>query len=207
MKQEYYFFDGGTIEFDDKKSVKELLVHAFDVFGYYEPMGMEIVTLFQAHHPDTNTGWFTTDTTLSCADEIKNPKELCFAYHLPNIFYFAEGGWGHHMTELGNHPKIDNAVSLTIQFDDFKNTVVINGQYTFSDVIKMLKQTEYIDDNCKYIEVIPVGCARKSYAIPFRDPIMNVCLSDFEKLLEQYNSERIHLDEGEFIYHTILRIC
>lgn len=207
MKQKYCFFDGGTIEFDDKKSVKELIAYAFESFDYYEPMGMDIVTLFQAHHPDTNTGWFTTDVTLSCAEEIKNPKELCFAYYLPNVFYFAEGGWGHHMTGLGNHPSIDNAVSLSIRFGDFSNTVVINGRYTFNDIVNVLKRTEYIDNSCCFIEVIPIGCTTKSYLIPFTDPIMKACLTDFETILTQYNSERIHLAEGDFIYHSELRIC
>lgn len=207
MKQKYTFFDDGTIEFDDAKSVKELIAYAFNTFDYYEPMGMEIVTLFQAHHPDTNSGWFTTDITLSCAEEIRNCDELCFAYYLPNVFYFAEGGWGHHMPKLGNHPEIPNAVSLTIQFEDFNNTVVINGQYSFNDIICVLKRTEYIDSSCDSIEVIPIGCAYKSYLVPSSDPIMSMCLTDFVKKIEQYNSERIKLSQGEFIYHTELRIC
>ena len=49
MKQKFFFFDGGEIEFDDRRSVKELIEYAFESFGYYEPMGMEIVTLFQAN--------------------------------------------------------------------------------------------------------------------------------------------------------------
>lgn len=87
MKQEYTFCDGGTLEFDDSKSVKELIEYAFDTFGYYEPMGMDILTIFQAHHPDTNTGWVTTDVTLRCVDEIRNRDWLCFAYHLPDVFF------------------------------------------------------------------------------------------------------------------------
>ena len=207
MKQKFIFFDGGEIEFDDRKSVKELIAYAFESFDYFEPMGMDIVTLFQAHHPDTNMGWFTTDVTLSCAEEIKNPKALCFAYHLPNVFYFAEGGWGHHMTELGNHPTIDNAVALKIRFDDFRNTVVINGMYTFNDIVNVLKRTAYLSNDCNYVEVIPVGCGTKSYLIPFSDPIMKARLMDFETILDKYNSERILLSEGEFIYHIELRIC
>ena len=86
MIQKYTFCDGGTLEFDDSKSVKELIEYAFDTFGYYEPMGMDIVTLFQAHHPNTTTGWFTTDTTLRCADEIQN-RENWFgqAFYVHNI--------------------------------------------------------------------------------------------------------------------------
>ena len=206
MLQQYTFWNEGTITFNDENSVGALIAYAFGQFGYYEPFGMEIVTVFQGHHPDTNSGWITTDTTKTCAEEIKNPHELFFAYYLPNVFYFAEGGWGHHMKSLGNHPHIENATSLHIRFDDFDNTIVINGQYTFADIVNMLKTTEYIDNSCCKIKIIPVGCA-SGYDIPFSDPIMNVCLSDFEKSLEQYNAERITLSRGEYIYHTILQIC
>ena len=111
------------------------------------------------------------------------------------------------MTELENHPTIDNAVALKIRFDDFRNTVVINGMYTFNDIVNVLKRTAYLSNDCNYVEVIPVGCGTKSYLIPFSDPIMKARLMDFETILDKYNSERILLSEGEFIYHIELRIC
>ena len=206
MNRAYTFFDGGTLEFDDRKSVKELIVHAFNRFELYEPLGMDCVTLFQAHHPDTSVGWFTTDVTLSCAEEIKNPDELCFAYHMPNVFYFAEGGWGHHMKALGNRPPIDNEVALSLRFEDFNNTVIVNGKYTFTDVIGLLKRTEYIDGDCRRIKVIPIGCADKAYVLSVEDPITKVCLSEFDEMLDRYNAERIHLSGGDFIYNTELQI-
>ena len=206
MKQKYVFFDGGEIEFDDRKSVRDLIAFAFESFGYYEPMGMDIVTLFQAHHPDTNTGWFTTDVALSCAEEIRKPEELCFAYHLPNVFYFAEGGWGHHMAELGNHPPIDNAVALDIWFDDFRNTVVINGTYTLNDIVRVLRRTGYLGDDRYYVEVIPVGCSTKTNLIPFSDPKMKVRLIDLETILDKYDPQRIPLSEGGSVHHIELRI-
>ena len=116
MIKNYTFFDGGTISFDDEKKVKELIRYAFDEFDYYEPIGIEYVTIFQCHHSKTNTGWFTKDTNNSCCDEIENPDELCFAYYVPEVFYFAEGGWGHHMRELGNHPEIPNPVDIKLRF-------------------------------------------------------------------------------------------
>lgn len=205
MKREYSFFDGGKIVFDDEKSVRELIAFAFDTFGYYEPMGMGVVTLFQAHHPDTNTGWITTDTALPCRDEIKNPDELCFAYHMPGVFYFAEGGWGHHMPHLGNHPHIDNAVSLTLRFEDFDNTVVINGSYTFRDVLRTLQRTEYIDSDCSRIRVGLIGCPDGNYTIYFSDPILDRPLTDFMDIIEKRNQE-IKIQFGQFIYGTIFDI-
>ena len=86
--------ENAAFEFDDSKTVREMIQFAFDQLDYYEPAGMEIVTVFQCHHPKTSTGWFTRDTGRICAEEIINTDELCFAYQIPDVFYFAEGGWG-----------------------------------------------------------------------------------------------------------------
>lgn len=206
MKQKYTFFDGGAVTFDDERSVRELIAHAFSVFDYYEPMGMDVVTLFQGHHPDTDDGWLTTDVSRSCRDEIKNPDELFFAYYMPGMFYFAEGGWGHHMPHLGNHPLIDNAVSLPLRFEDFDHTVVINGSYTFSDVIRTLLRTEYIDGSCSRVVVINIGCSRSTdYSIAFTDPVMNLPLTEFEATINRRN-KALNLAPGDFIYGTIFHI-
>lgn len=203
MKKTYVFFGSGDIEFDDSRSVKELIEYAFDQFDYYEPMGMDIVTVFQCHHPKTNVGWFTTDVNRSCAEEIVNPRELCFAYYLPGVFYFAEGGWGHHMINLGNHPEIPNPVSIHLRLEDFDENVVINGNYTFYDVVIALKNADYVSMDCQYIKVLPVG-VRGAYSISLSDPIMRVPLTDFKKMIPQYNKRYI---SGEsFIYHEIFEI-
>lgn len=205
MIQKYTFHDGGTLEFDDSKSVKELIAYAFDTFDYYEPMGLDIVTLFQAHHPNTSTGWFTTDTTLRCADEIQDRDWLCFAYHLPNVFYFAEGGWGHHMRELGNRPPIPNEVRLSLRVEEKENTIVINGNYTFMDVVRALKKNEYICADCNAVRIIPVGVAQ-SYSIPFSDPIMNLCLTEFIENVELYHNKYLTFAKGDFIYRSIFEL-
>lgn len=41
MNKEYCFFDGGRVEFDDRKSVRELIQYAFNKLDYYEPLGMD----------------------------------------------------------------------------------------------------------------------------------------------------------------------
>lgn len=87
--QTYHFFRENPLEFDDSKTVKELVQYAFDQFDYYEPLGMDIVTVYQARYAH-----FTQDTSKKCIDEIKDPNMLCFAYFMPGVFYFAEGGWG-----------------------------------------------------------------------------------------------------------------
>lgn len=204
MIKEYSFFDGGTIEFDDSKSVRELISFAFEVFGYYEPLGMEIVTIFQCHHSRTSTGWFTTDIDRSCFDEIENCNELCFAYHMPGVFYFAEGGWGHHMKELGNHPVISDPIDLNLRFEHFKNTVVINGNYHFSDIIQLLKKADYIPNNSKELIIHPIGASCDPYRISFTDKIMEVALTEFQSVLSKYTEQRI--PKNEFAYHEVIEI-
>ena len=36
-----------SLEFEDSKTVKELIEYAFEKFDYYEPFGMDSVTVFQ----------------------------------------------------------------------------------------------------------------------------------------------------------------
>ena len=141
MIQTYHFFGEHSLEFEDSKTVKELIEYAFEKFDYYEPFGMDSVTVFQCHHPDSNYGWFTIDTKRRCVDEIVNRDELCFGYHIPGILYYAEGGWGHHMEELGNHPIFENPVSLKLKFEDFKHTVVFEGTHSFREILNLLKNT------------------------------------------------------------------
>ena len=123
---------------------------------------------------------------------------------MPNVFYFAEGGWGHHMNGLGNHPDIPNAVKLIIRFDDFRNTIVINGAYSFNDIINYLKKTQYIEETCNILKVYLVGI-RSFYEIRFSDPIMNMNLMEFEKTIQKYTDERF--PNHDFIYHEEFEIC
>lgn len=204
MLKKYTFSGDGTIEFEDSKSVSELIRFAFDEFGYYEPAGMELVSLFQVSYPGERCGWFTTDTKKSCFEEIKNPDDLCFAYYLPGVFYFAEGGWGHHMIELGNHPVIPEPVSIKIRFEDFENTVVINGNYCFGDIIRFLTTYQYITD-CNEIKVRPIGISNAPYALPFSDSIMNLKLPDFIKRIKELNEE--HYPNHSRINHVVYEIC
>lgn len=204
MNKEYCFFAGGRVEFDDSKSVRELIQYVFNKLDYYEPLGMDIVTVFQCHHARTNNGWFTTDTGKSCSEEIENRNELCFAYYMPDVFYFAEGGWGHHMKELGNHPIIPNSVELNLRFKDFKNTVVVNGNYCFMDIIKLLKKADYVPKTCSKLTIIPVGAVNKQFVIPFTDEIMNKPLTAFSDLINEYTNKT--LSDGEFVYHELIEI-
>ena len=176
-------FDGEeALFFDDTKSVKELIRYAFNEFDYYEPAGMDVVTLFQPQSR-TNTGWFTTDTSCLCVDEIEDAENLCFAYHMPNVFYFAEGGWGHHMLHLGNHPQIDNPVVLHLRFDDFNHSVVINGKYTFETIICFLKQTNYLSREACSLLIRAISPYQEPFLISFDSELMRLQLTEFEKKL------------------------
>ena len=183
MLKEYRFFDGLTVQFDDQKTVRELLKYAFEQGEYYEPFGMNVVTLFQAHSSKSTEGWFTTDVDKTCAEEIEDPEWLGFAYHLPGVFYYAEGGWGHHMATLGNHPVINDPVSLNLRFDEFDNTVVIAGKYSFKDIVAKLIDVGYITDDATHLVIRSVNPYREPYTISFSDQIMNLPLTEFESKL------------------------
>ena len=43
----YHFLGEHSLEFEDSKTVKELIEYAFENFDYYEPFGMDYVTVFQ----------------------------------------------------------------------------------------------------------------------------------------------------------------
>lgn len=182
MNRMFQFEGESPISFDDSRTVKELLQYAFNELGYYEPAGMKIVTLFQ---PDvrTTTGWFTTDTTRLCADEIENGNHLCFAYQMPNVFYFAEGGWGHHMMDLGNHPHIDNPVLLHLRFEEFDHSVVINGAYKFEDIINFLRQHQYLPEQASELLIRAINPYQAPYKISFNSELMHLPLTEFEKKL------------------------
>lgn len=183
MIKKYSFIDNTTVEFDDSKTVRELLNQVFEVAGYYEPFGMGIVTLYQPHSTKSTEGWFTTDVDRSCSDEIENEDWLCIAYHKPGVFYFAEGGWGHHMISLGNHPHIENPVLLHLRFDDFDNSVVVAGKYTFADIINELRDKEYIPMNSSHLVIRAVNPYSNPRVIHFSDPIMRVTLDKFKASL------------------------
>lgn len=185
MKQLYTFSGKASIEFDDTRSVRELINYAFSKYDYYEPLGMDIVTIFQAHHPDSNTGWFTIDVDKCCANEIINRNELCFAYYMPNVFYFAEGGWGHHMLELGNHPTIPNQIALQIELNGERNTIVINGNITCRSIIKKLIDVGYIENSITKINILEIAYPPKSNfrEILLSDAILDVPLTEFVKTL------------------------
>ena len=209
MIQNYSFFHSSapddTIAFDDEKSVAELVRSAFAKFGYFAPCGMDIVTVFQGCADPRNNncninGWFITDTSKKCAEEILNRERLCFAYYLPGVFYFAEGGWGHHMPDLGNHPELPDPVQLNLRFEDFDETVMVNGNYSFSDVINYLKTNGYITESLNRFPVLCVGTG-KDFTISIDDPAVQKPLSELKDTMDLYYKQKF--PNGGFVYYYI----
>lgn len=180
MIKEYYFSGDGTILFDDRKSVKELISAAFEKFDYFEPLGMKYVTVFQAYHPDAFNGRFTLDTSKSCAEEIKCPDCLCFAYHIPNVLYYAEGGWGRN---LGNAPALNKKTYLHLRFEDFDHNVAFNGGLTVGEVIGLFKKAEYIPADADRLLVRPINPYSTPYTVMLSDELMNTTVEAFEASL------------------------
>lgn len=208
MIKKYSFCQSGNGEdlyFDDSRTVKELIEYAAEKYDYYIPPGIEIATLFQAgHHSASDNGWFTQDVYRKCCDEIENCDNLCFAYYLPGVFYYAEGGWGHHMKELGNHPNIPDPVDLNLRFGDFNNTVVINGNYRMTDIVRFIQMTGYQPQVGTRLRVHPVGISEGPYVIPFSDQIMRVKLLGFNRMIEEYTDLRY--PGHDLVYYEIIEI-
>lgn len=181
MIQTYRFFgENSSLEFDDSKTVKELLQYAFEQFDYYEPFGMETVTIYQSGHAH-----FTLDTSRKCYEEIKDPNGLCFAYYIPGFLYYAEGGWGHHMSELSNHPEFISPVSLKIKFEDFDHTVVFEGTHSFREVLELLKRVRYIDESFDQILIQVLAYPKPNYTkyIECHNSILDAPMAEFYKTL------------------------
>ena len=180
MIREYNFRGDRPLKFDDNKTVSELIKYAFDEFCYYEPFGMDCVTVYQCRRP-----YFVLDTSRLCCEEIESPQDLCFAYHIPGFLYYAEGGWDDNMSELANHPIFNNPVSLHIQFLGFDNTVVFEGTHTFREVINLLKKVEYIEDTIKDIKVNVMAYPKSNFTkyIDLSDLILDAPMTEFEKSL------------------------
>lgn len=180
MIKTFHFLGESSLEFDDAKTVKELIQYAFEHFGYYEPFGMNTVTIYQS-----NYAHFTLDTSRKCREEIKDLNGLCFAYYIPGLLYYAEGGWGHHMLELPNHPEFSLPVSLKLKFDNFDHTVVFEGRRSFREVLKLLKRVGYIDESLKRIKIQVLAYPKPNYVkyIDCQNFILDAPMVEFYKTL------------------------
>lgn len=207
MLQHYRIFSEGDmfveLNFDDNKTVRELIDYLFEEMDYYEPFGMDIVTLFESGCSRTTHGWFIQDTSEKCAKAIMDPGSLTIAYHMPGVFYFAEGGWGHHMPDLGNHPVIPNLVSLKLKFDEFENSVMVNGNIKISKMIQKLKELEYIPEEAEKFILreydFPLDRPRRKMTALFSKISTERTITEFlDKLPERYVLHGASLDETPY---------
>lgn len=178
-----------SVNFDDQKTVNQLALRVLDEVDCYEPLGDDVVTLFEAQSPKDNNGWFLTDSGQKCCDAISNPEYLCLAYHMPGIFYYAEGGWGHHMKHLGNHPVLENPVSFKLVMEDFRNTVVVAGNYLLGDMVSFLQFKEYIPSQTRWVIVDFVGTLNDRLSIPLHDERMRRSIHDVMRDICSYMPE------------------
>lgn len=138
----YDIFDIGKLEFDENKTIAELVETAFEEYGYWEPAGIELVTIYDAEHYNV-----VLDRNKTCK-EAGLGKKLCIAYFKPNTFFYVEGGWGHHMIQMNAVKYIDNPIWFQLIFDKFQGVPVINGNVTLRQMFKFLSNAGYIDEEC-----------------------------------------------------------
>ena len=85
------------------------------------------------------------------------------------------------MLHLGNHPHIDDPVLLHLRLNDFDNSVVINGMYTFKQIISFLKRTGYLTEDVCSMQIRALNAY--PYYISFGSELMYLPLTEFEKKL------------------------
>lgn len=141
---------------------------------------MDTVTIYQ-----TGFAHFTLDTSRKCCEEIKDPYGLCFAYYIPGFLYYAEGGWGHHMSELSNHPVFNNSVSLKLKFEDFDHTVVFEGPHSFREILDLLKQVGCVNDSISQITIQVLAYPNANYTkhVDCSDVILDAPMTAFYETL------------------------
>lgn len=184
-RQKYLFLNEKPIEFDSSRTIKELMEYAFEQFDYYEPFGIEAVTVYQ-YDPRHQ---FIVDTSQKCEDVLADGSRLCFAYYIPEVLYYAEGGWGHHMHELVNHPVLEMPVSLKLKFEEFDHTVVFSGAHSFREILNLLYKVGYIENEKPTVTVQVLAHPQPNYSekIYFDNPILDRTIADFEKILEKHS--------------------
>ena len=167
MKRTYHIFDCDPIDFDDERTVRELIEKAFEENDYFEPAGMDIVTLYDAAQYKV-----VIDTDVPCKDAIRpygyrdNFNGLCFAYLKPHWFFYAEGGWGHHMIDMNAARYVDNPMAVKFVFEDFRHTVVVNGNATPKAIYDYLFKTSYIPVYDRYFRFVEYGHGGFEYEDP-----------------------------------------
>ena len=191
MLNKYLFhIDGDDVvmETDDSISVKELIEILMERTDCYEPLGIDCVRIFEGYSEKSLSGWYIDDISQTCDKAIDNPNDLYLAYHMPDIFFYAEGGWGHHMAKLGNSPVIPNAVSLHIRFEEFDNTVVVNGAYSLREMISFIEKSGYLDSRIEGIIIHTINPYVSSKYFLIGDPTLDVgiTLERFHSMFREY---------------------
>lgn len=176
------------METDDSISVKELIEILMDRIDCYEPLGIDRVRIFEGYSEKSLSGWYIDNILQTCDKAIDNPNDLYLAYHMPDMFFYAEGGWGHHMVNLGNSPVIPNAVSLHIRFEEFDNTVVVNGAYTLREMILFIEKSGYLDSRIEGIIIHKINPHASSKYILIGDSSLDldITLERFHLMFQEY---------------------
>lgn len=151
----YRFYNASPVEFDSTKTVKELVDYVYMHNSEKRIFPMDSVTVFQMRSPKSPYGWLTTDLSRTCRKEIQNPHWLCFAYYVPQLFYFVEGGCGHYTKRLGNHPVFAHPVDVHVHLDDEKlstDEIIVNGQENIKKVLQLAVPNHHF----KVYEIVPL---------------------------------------------------
>ena len=172
MKRQYRFFDMEAVAFDDEGTVSELIRHVLMQSDRDVPMGLDSVTVY-----DAGQYCVVTDTSQKCKNVLEplGNNGFCLAFCKQGKFFFAEGGWGHHMMELCPPQAVEDPVSVTLAFGNFKSSIVINQGVTLGEMFVFLRDMGYITPaECRFLVGERLCPPQKEYDARTRDGALSL---------------------------------
>ena len=140
-----------TIDFDENKSVAELVAAVCKKYPLLMPKDLGTVTVYDPSHYHV-----VTDLSASVKDENLSGG-LCFAYFVKNEFLYVEGSWGHHMIDMDAVKKIKKPFMFRLSLTQpiMHEYFVATKSYTVKKLYESLVENGY-KKPCKHASVYEV---------------------------------------------------
>ncbi len=179
------------IEFDENRSVAELISAVYEKYGIEAKNGIDGVTVYDMknYHVVTNRKSSLKKENLSSG--------LCFAYFKKDKFLYVEGGWGHHMIKMDAVSKIREPFMFYMSFIKPLNdyAFVANKKMTVAELYGELVKGEYIH-KCSYVDVYHINRGSASYEL-----VKHISIDD---AIESKLTILELISEGELSHSTIM---
>lgn len=179
------------IDFDENRTVKELISAVYEKYGFEAKHGLDVVTIYDMknYHVVTNRKNTLKKENVSSG--------LCFAYFKKGEFLYVEGGWGHHMIKMDAVSQIKEPFMFYMSFDKVLNDFAFVA--TKKMTIKMLYEALYKSEHiytCSYIDIYNVNRGGANYELLKRVSVIDA-INDGMTIYELIGEENLS--------HTIIK--